>query len=74
MGGVCPTTRWCCFCVVMSWGAYGCMKCIQDAFLAEKQGKIQLECVGVLPECDHKCPEVFPGVIPCFAQFIPPLL
>ena len=32
--GVCPTTRCIVFMAMMSWGVYGCVKCIEGAFLA----------------------------------------
>ena len=30
-------------------------------FWQKDEERYNLECVGVLPECDPKCPEVFPG-------------
>ena len=40
-------------------------------FWQKNRERYNLECVDVLQECDPKCPEVFPGVIPCFWFILP---
>ena len=69
---VCPTTRWHCFCANDVMGCVQVHEMHPGSFSGLKNTKnkerYNLECVDVLPECSY----VFPGVVPCFAQFILP--